>query len=333
MTHHRAGAARRFLATLLVAAALPLLRSAPAHAQADPRVVAAVRQAQEGSGDSARASLARLLQATPPTDSLYPEIILASALVAPTAQEMQRHLQRVVVEHSLSRWADDALLKLAQLEYASGNLPGTLRQLERIRTDFPGSDVLGLASFWAARTHFDLNDSRSACRWVGIGIAATPPGATDVRAQLDAFARRCPGDQLAAGAVSAPPRRVPEAAPPTPSPDPGNAAPPDTIRLAPAGGAPVPSGTPAQAAAEPAPQPPTPDEPAPVFRIQVVAAGTQAAASEAAARLERLGFTSRVVSEGAFLKVRAGAYTSREDANEARRRLTAEFPGAFVVEE
>ncbi|HEU4827878.1 MAG TPA: hypothetical protein VFT04_01660, partial [Gemmatimonadales bacterium] len=181
-----------------------------AHAQADPRVIAAVRQAQEGSGDSARASLARLLQATPASDSLYAEILFATALVSPTAQDMQRHLQRVVVEHALSRWADDALLKLAQLEYASGNLPGTVRQLERIRTDFPRSDVMGLAAFWAARTHFDLRDDRSACRWVGIGLAAARPEAADVRAQLDTFARRCPGDLLAEGAIAAPKRDAPQ---------------------------------------------------------------------------------------------------------------------------
>ncbi|HEX6644756.1 MAG TPA: SPOR domain-containing protein [Gemmatimonadales bacterium] len=327
------------LAGALCAAALALLGARAGHAQADPRVVAAVRQAQEGSGDSARATLARLLEATPPGDSLYPEILLATALVSPTAQEMQRHLQRVVVEHALSRWADDALLKLAQLEYASGNLPGTVRQLERIRTDFPGSDVLGLAAFWAARTHFDLNDSRSACRWIGIGLAATPAGAEDLRAQLDAFARRCPGDQLAAGAVSAPPRRPAEGAT-TAVPVPAGTAPPDTIRLAPPDTArpAAPREEPARpepARSEPARDEPAaaPADPAPVYRIQVVAAGTQEAANDAAARLQRLGFTSRIVSEGAFLKVRAGAFASREEAGAARRRLVAEFPGAFVVEE
>ena len=309
-----------------------------AHAQADARVVAAVRQAQEGSGDSARAALSRLLQATPATDSLYPEILFATALVSPTAQEMQRNLQRVVVEHTLSRWADDALLKLAQLEYASGNLPGTVRQLDRIRADFPRSDVLGLAAFWAARAHFDLRDERSACRWIGTGLAATPPEATDIRAQLDAFARRCPGDLLAAGAMAAPPRAPAAqvaAAPVTPPPGgtpPAEPSPADTTRSAPADTIRLAPETPVSEPA-PAERQPVASELAgpPAFRIQVVAATTQGAADAAVVRLQRLGFAARIAREGQFLKVRAGAYATRAEAGAGRERLLAEFPGAFIV--
>ena len=57
---------------------LPILQVSLAHAQSDPRVIAAVRQAQEGSGDSARAALTRLLGATQRTDPLYAEVLYAS---------------------------------------------------------------------------------------------------------------------------------------------------------------------------------------------------------------------------------------------------------------
>ncbi len=337
-TEGRMGRAMRAaLATGVLLFAIPF-GFASADAQTDPRVVAAVRQAQEGSGDSARAALSRMLQSMPASDPVYPEALYATALISPTAQEMQRHLQRVVVEHALSRWADDALLKLAQLEYASGNLPGTVRQLDRIRADFPRSDVLGLAAFWAARAHFDLRDERSACRWIGTGLAATPAEATEVRAQLDAFARRCPGDLLAAGALAAPPRDAPPPATPVTTSPP---APADSVRPAPVETArPVPADTiqlaapePAVQTAAPAAEPPAPAaaREAPAFRIQVVAAGTQQAADAAVARLERLGFTARVVRDGGFLKVRAGAYATRAEANAARQRIAADFPGAFVV--
>ncbi|HEU5049320.1 MAG TPA: SPOR domain-containing protein [Gemmatimonadales bacterium] len=331
---------------------LPILQVSLAHAQSDPRVIAAVRQAQEGSGDSARAALSRLLGATQRTDPLYAEVLYASALVAPTALEMQRNLQQVTVEHPLSRWADDALLKLAQLEYAGGNLPGAVRQLERIRSDFPQSDILGWAAFWGARTHFDLRDERSACRWVGIGLAATPASSPEVRAQLDGFARRCPGDLLASGALAAQQRPAAEAAPapvvitPAPAestPAPADPAPPavaaadtsapapapaDTIRL------PAPETSPGALVAriEPSGAAP-PAQPAPAFRVQVVAATAQPAADAAVQRLERLGFSARIVREGAFLKVRAGGWPSRAEAGQARARLLADFPGAFVVED
>ena len=53
----------------------------------------AVRAAQEGQGDSARSAVDRLLAATAPTDSLYPEILYTHAMVAGSAADMRRHLQ------------------------------------------------------------------------------------------------------------------------------------------------------------------------------------------------------------------------------------------------
>ena len=64
----------RWLAGLLLAVALPLA-TRQAVAQTDPRLVAAVRDAQEGRGDSARVAVDRLLAATPPSDTLYPQIL------------------------------------------------------------------------------------------------------------------------------------------------------------------------------------------------------------------------------------------------------------------
>lgn len=287
-----------------------LLNAAPLHSQVDSRLVAAVRQAQEGRGDSARASVARLLEATPVTDTLYPQILYASALIAPTAQEMQRNLQRITVEHALSPWADDALLKLAQLEYASGNLPGTVRSLERLRADYPGSTALGVAAFWAARTYFDMQNEKSACEWVGAGLAATSSAEIEARNQLDAFVRRCP----AARAAQTDPAAAAVAA----------ARSSDTTSFNPVLSARV-----VPAAAAPAPAPPA----GPVFRVQVVAAASQSIADGAARRLEALGVESRIVPEGGFFKVRAGSYTTRADAVTAARRLATDFPGAFPVSE
>ena len=59
-------------------------------AQTDPRLVGAVRAAQEGRGDSARTTVDRLLAATPPTDTLYPQILYTQAMVANSAGDMRR---------------------------------------------------------------------------------------------------------------------------------------------------------------------------------------------------------------------------------------------------
>ena len=122
-----------------LAAVLVLLAGASslAAAQTDPRLVTALRSAQEGQGDSARASIQRLLDATAPTDSLYPQILYTQAMVADNAADMRRALQRVVVEYPTSDWSDDALVRLVQMDYATRSFDAAARNLERLRQDFP----------------------------------------------------------------------------------------------------------------------------------------------------------------------------------------------------
>jgi cell division septation protein DedD len=322
-----AGIARRV--TICAAAALLFTALPPSRltAQTDPRLVAALRQAQEGQGDSARATLTRLLDSTPVRDSLYPQILYTAALVTPTAQEMQRHLQRIAVEYTLSEWADDALLKLSQLEYASGNLAGAARNLERLGNDFPASPLLGVASFWAARTYFDTRDERRACAWVTRGLRLAGQD-VELRNQLGFFAQRC--GPAAAAIAAAPPAAAP-AAGTTPATPPRDAAasPPvaaDTTPRVSVDTAPPP----AAVTREPVTPAPVPSPPA--FRVQVVAAPTQAAADAMVAKVKAAGLDAVVVSEGGYFKVRAGSYATRAEASAAAQRLRARLGGApFVV--
>jgi hypothetical protein len=168
--------------------AIPLAVSV-ASAQSDPRLVSAVRAAQEGSSDSARAAVNRLLLATPPTDSLYPEIIYTQAMVANEAGEMRRHLQRVVVEYSSSSWADDALLRLVQMDYASRGLDGAARNLERLRSDYPLTTLVPQAAYWAGRVYFDLKNPAMACRWLADGMAQAQD--VELQNQLGYLYQRC----------------------------------------------------------------------------------------------------------------------------------------------
>lgn len=346
-------------APALIAACLLLAGTATsAAAQSDPRLVQAVALAQDGGRDSALSLVNAIQQSAAPGSALAAEALYTAGILATNPDTMRRILQQVVVEQSLSPWADDALLRLAQLDYASGNLPAAMRDLERFRTDFPGSDVFTTAAFWAARTYFDARQERQACTWVGMGIARDDSLNPSVTDQLQLFARRCSAASLAEGSAKAPPRPPKDVialaladsqaggqvdtvtAPATP----------DTTVVSQA-----PSPAPAPVPAVPAPRPVTPEpgvlvarldttpaapRPAvtqpslsrgPVFRVQVVAANTQAAADAATRRLRDLGYEARIVSEGGYFKVRAGAYTSRADAADAIRKLRPDFPGAFLV--
>lgn len=314
----------RRLIALGAGLALALAAARDAAAQSDPRLVGAVRQAQAGEVDSARATLRRLATSTPPTDQLYPEILYSIALTAADVTERERNLQRVTVEYPLSPWADDALLLLAESDYAGGNLPGTARDLEKIRRDYPDSPILSRAAVWAARTYFDMRNQRTACDWVLAGLRRRDADA-ETHAQLRSQVARC-GTLIAASDTISPPA--------------------DTVAVAKVtAAAPAPTDTAARGAARdtiavivpPAPAPtasPASPPAARRFRVQLAAAGTRSDAESIVRGLAGRGIEADVVEDKGYFKVRTGHFASRRDAQlEANRLRTRLGNGAFVVSE
>lgn len=169
---------------------LMALTAAPLAAQTDSQLVHVVQMAQEGQGDSARSLMGRIVATTSPADSLYPEVLYTSGLVARTVPEMRRAYQRVSVEYASSNWADDALLRLGLLDFADGNPAGTLKNVERIRTDYPTSPLMPVASYWGARAAFDLKRTADGCRWLDEGEAAVGDN-IELKNQLDYLQSRC----------------------------------------------------------------------------------------------------------------------------------------------
>lgn len=328
---------------LAMLSALPAFSALSAQAQTDPRLIEVIRNAQEGHGDSARLKVQRLLASTSPGDTLYPQIIYTQAMVASDAADMRRQLQRVAVEHSSSSWADDALLRLVQLDYASGNLDGAARNLERIRQDYPGSALLPQAAYWAARTYFDRKNPELACRWIADGMTASQ-GNVELQNQLGYLSQRC-----AAVAVAGP-RPAVDSQPTIASAGSDTIRPPasraDTTRPPPAS----PDSTRHPRAATPAPTAtrrdsvrvdtviPQPDRPvaraAARFRIQITAVRTAAAAEDVARKLRARGLAPVTVQEGGLYKVRLGEYASKADAVAALPGIKARLGGSpFVVAE
>ncbi|HEU4828637.1 MAG TPA: SPOR domain-containing protein [Gemmatimonadales bacterium] len=94
----------------------------------------------------------------------------------------------------------------------------------------------------------------------------------------------------------------------------------DTTRPVPAQPAPV------------RPVQPRPAAPAPRgFTVQVAATADSAVASLAARRLGAMGIEANVVTEDGMLKVRSGAYPTRQAAQTVLGRVRRSFPDAFVV--
>jgi cell division septation protein DedD len=334
---------RRLLAFFTILPALPVfpvLPVLPVLAQTDPRLIEVIREAQEGQGDSARIKVQRLLAATAPGDTLYPQIIYTQAMVANDAAEMRRQLQRVAVEYSSSSWADDALLRLVQLDYASGNLDGAARNLERIRSDYPGSALLPQAAYWAARTYFDRKNPDLACRWIADGMAASQ-GNVELQNQLGYLNQRCStvvlaGPRPASDSTPTLARASPDTAKAATPPRPDTAKPP-----APSPGQPSTRSdstwTELKPAPTPEPKPAAPPKPAATagrFRIQITAVRTAAAAQSIVAKLKARGLSPVTVQEGGLYKVRIGEYASKAAAVAALPAIKAKLGGSpFVVAE
>jgi cell division septation protein DedD len=320
--------------TLTTLSALSVLSAASASSQTDPRLVEAIRQAQEGRGDSARTRVRHLLAATSPTDTVYPQILYTQAMVADDANEMRRQLQRVAVEYSSSSWADDALLRLVQLDYASGNLEGAARNLERIRLDYPGSSLLPQASYWAARTYFDQKSPELACRWIADGLAQAR-GNVELQNQLGYLDQRCAGiraDLAAKSALLAQPDTTgggTDTAALPPDRSDSAAAPPESPAAAPSLPAPA-----VPAVPRPEPVPSRPAAQTPRYRVQITAVRAAATAEALAARLRRQGLAPVIVQEAGLYKVRVGEYATRPEAVAAVPELKAQLGGSpFVVAE
>ena len=328
------------LSSIFLALSALFAWSAPsASAQTDPRLIEVIRNAQEGQGDSARAKVQRLLAATSPSDTLYPQIIYTQAMVASDAAEMRRQLQRVAVEYSSSSWADDALLRLVQLDYASGNLDGAARNLERIRRDYPGSALLPQTAYWAARTYFDQKKADLACRWIADGLAASQ-GNVELQNQLGYLNQRCssvlaasprpPADSQTARVGPAPDTTSPSMTRADTSRQPKTPAP-----------SPTPPPTPAPTAARPdtarrdsVPPVGRAGRSAPRFRIQITAVRTEAAAQSIATKLKARGLRAMTVEEGGLYKVRIGDYATKAEATAAVPEIKAKVGGSpFVVAE
>jgi hypothetical protein len=195
---------KRLLSVVLVALAGRL----SAQVTHDARLQAAIELAQSGRTDSARALVRQLLVTLPPQDPVYAEALyVQGGMLAPDAQTAATSLQRVVVEYGTSPWADDALLRLAQLFEAQNDPGGAVQSVERLRRDYPDSPLRPRAEFVGARAAFDLRDEVRGCGYLRDAEAGAGDD-VEFRNQVSFYAARCEPSTSAAPLPDSTPRRA-----------------------------------------------------------------------------------------------------------------------------
>ncbi|MGH7521506.1 MAG: SPOR domain-containing protein [Gemmatimonadales bacterium] len=159
-------------------------------AQTDPRLVEALRLAQSGQVDSGRTIVRRLLATLPPSDSVFPQALLAAAKIAPDAPTVSSHLNRIVVEYGAGPWADDALLLLTQLYFAQRDPAKTIDAAERLNREYPDSPLRSRASFSAARSYFELKNETRGCELIRQSLEGAGDD-VEFKNQVSFYAARC----------------------------------------------------------------------------------------------------------------------------------------------
>jgi hypothetical protein len=173
-------------------------------AQTDARLVEALRLAQSGQVDSGRAMVRRLLATLPPSDSVFPQALLAAAKIAPDAPTVSSHLNRIVVEYGAGPWADDALLLLTQLYFAQRDPAKTIDAAERLNRDYPDSPLRSRASFSAARSYFELKNETRGCELIQQSLEGAGDD-VEFKNQVSFYAARCSPAGTTTTTTSTPP--------------------------------------------------------------------------------------------------------------------------------
>jgi hypothetical protein len=177
---------------IVVALMLAVWPSGRLAAQTDARLVEALRLAQSGQIDSGRAIVRRVLATLQPSDSVYPQALLAAAKIAPDANVVSSNLNRIVVDYGSSAWADDALLLLTQLYYAQHDPARTIDAAERLIRDYPDSPLRSRASFSAARSYFELKNETRGCELIQQSLGGADSSAdVEFKNQVSFYAARC----------------------------------------------------------------------------------------------------------------------------------------------
>ena len=324
----------------------------------DPVFVRAQGLVSDGNGAAGRALIDSVIKATSPTARLYPEALFWRASLASNAADAESDYKHIVVDYPLAPQAEDALLRLAQLELARGDREGALIHLQRISRDYPRSKSLARASYWTARVLFEKNDIPNACAANANALAQAGEAEIELRNQIQYQGQRC--SSITAAVV--PPTNSPATPPSTAAPAESQAA---TVKatVADTASTTVPPPTPPATKAstqdqrpkppvqandtkpsivDPAKSPANPVAKPPVkastgtsrpagYSVQVAAYKTRAEADKLTASLTKRGYPARVDADAAYFRVRIGRYSTSKDAEDALKRIKAKQMDGFVV--
>jgi cell division septation protein DedD len=187
---------------LLGMAVAPQAR-AQAGAGDDSIVVRVQRFASDGNPAAARALVDSVLVAAKEGSTSYVNALFARASIAESADAARKDYLRIALDYSISPRAEDALLRLAQLEIARGDRAAAKQYLERLALEHPAGVSRAQGAYWLGRVLLDDGAVGPAC--VSLVEAKARVAASDVELanQITYYARPCAAVRHAADSARA----------------------------------------------------------------------------------------------------------------------------------
>lgn len=284
-----------------------------------------------GDAEAGRAMVDSLFALNKENTPEYAEGLYWRARVAQSAESAQRDYVRIIVDYSMSPRVPNALLNVGQIELVRGERDKALRYFERLRRDYPGHSLQGLAAYWSARTLFEVNDLQRACQVNAEALELVKSGNVELKNRIEFQNQRCRGVIIAtqdsgAGRRGTVGTAVPVIAEARPPADEQKETPParDTRPT----NVPSPSETPAQGTGQG-----TTGAQGGVYTVQLGALGTRKKADELVLKLKAAGYAARVIEEDNLFKVRVGKFAGRSDAVMVLEELKAKNYDGFISRE
>lgn len=321
----------------------PVIAGAQTVAGVNPVYLRAQALVNDGNASAGRALVDSMISVAAAGSNEYAEGVYWRAVIAATAADAEMDYRRIVVDFPNSPRAEDALIRLAQLEIARANYDGALKHLARLASEHPDSPGRARASYWTARALFDKNDIQGGCSATADALARASETDTELRNQINYLNQRCAGVDLTqpAPVVSNPPvTTLPAPVTTAPVSPPPSAPPVDSAKVTATVTAIPPKAVettkpPVKEKVTPPEKPATTEAPANserVFSVQVAAYNVKSQADAMVAKLKKSGYEARVDGASAPFRVRIGKYATQAQAAAVQRSLKAKQITGFVVQ-
>jgi tetratricopeptide (TPR) repeat protein len=282
---------------------------------ADSALRRAQRLAADGNTIAGRAVAESVLAVSPEGSPPYVDALFWRAMLAGSADQARRDYLRIVVEFSLSPRAEDALLRLAQLEIARGDRAAAKKHLEQLAMEHATGPSRAQGLYWLGRVLMDEGAMMQACASLSEAKLRVASTAVELANQIGYYARPCGAVQRAADSAHVDSIVRADSISRT-----------DSVTHADSMASS--SRTSAKNAARNVQRGETKR---PAWSVQVAAFASEEDAARLAKRLRSRGYDARVTTEKPF-RVRLGRFAKRDDAVQLALKLKAAQTVAIVVE-